>query len=326
MGNFVAAIWVWWMRWPGSIAGLAALLAATLLSGHSSSAKAQAFERWFQVEMTIFANESSADRERENWRPGQGQPQPSWPDEWVQLRQPLELLLLDTFSAEAEADAAPGPASTTASSRASEPGAASTSDSAGDLEAVSERDLARLRETGPFPPVESTGFRFPDLGREAFIALPPSQSDFRQTNLALERSPQYRVLFAARWRQPVGDVGSARPVLVAGGAEVGPHRELQGTVALEFNANRDRVVLLAELWLSEFGGETEETWMLPAMPAKSAEGGTPAAAPAIRRIYTMTQERELRSNEFHYLDHPALGVVVQITPYEVPPPFMAPEC
>ena len=321
-------MWVWRMRWTRATASLAALLAATLLSGHSSSAKAQAFERWFQVEMTIFANESSADRERENWRPGNRQL--TWSGGLVRLRQPAELLFLDAFSPDSPdspdstdtraGDAATDPA--VASGPASAPTFILAPDSAGD----SAADLARLRETGPFPPVESTGFRFPDLGREAFIALPPSQSDFRQTNLALERSPQYRVLFAARWRQPVGDVGSARPVLVAGGAEVGPHRELQGTVALEFNANRDRVVLLAELWLSEFGGETEETWMLPAMPAESAEGGTPAAAPAIRRIYTMTQERELRSNEFHYLDHPALGVVVQITPYEVPPPFMAPEC
>jgi hypothetical protein len=29
--------------------------------------------------------------------------------------------------------------------------------------------------------------------------------------------------------------------------------------------------------------------------------------------------RELRSNEFHYLDHPAVGVLVQIQPYTVPP-------
>jgi hypothetical protein len=29
--------------------------------------------------------------------------------------------------------------------------------------------------------------------------------------------------------------------------------------------------------------------------------------------------RELRSNEFHYLDHPAVGVLVQIQPYTLPP-------
>jgi hypothetical protein len=26
----------------------------------------------------------------------------------------------------------------------------------------------------------------------------------------------------------------------------------------------------------------------------------------------------MRSNEFHYMDHPALGIVVQVEPYEVP--------
>ncbi len=314
---------IWRLRWPRSAGGPAALLAATLLSSHA--AQAQAFERWFQVEMTIFANESSPDRERESWRPGARQPR--WPEEWVRLRQPLELLLLDTFPPAADSpqaaagDAASGPAS----AQAREPGAAPISASATDADTTSESDLARLRETGPFPPGDGGGFRFPDLRREPFIALPASQSDFRQTNLALDRSPQYRILFAARWRQPVGDMGGARPVLVAGGAEVGPYRELQGTVALEFNANRDRVMLMAELWLSEFGGEAEQKWTLPAMPAESAEGATPTATPNIRRIYTMAQQRELRSNEFHYLDHPALGIVVQITPYEVPPPFTQPE-
>jgi hypothetical protein len=26
----------------------------------------------------------------------------------------------------------------------------------------------------------------------------------------------------------------------------------------------------------------------------------------------------MRSNEFHYLDHPALGIVIMVEPYQVP--------
>ena len=33
----------------------------------------------------------------------------------------------------------------------------------------------------------------------------------------------------------------------------------------------------------------------------------------------MQQDRDMRSNEFHYLDHPALGVVILVKPYEKPP-------
>jgi hypothetical protein len=33
----------------------------------------------------------------------------------------------------------------------------------------------------------------------------------------------------------------------------------------------------------------------------------------------MQDSRAMRSNEFHYLDHPAIGVLVQVFPYEPPP-------
>jgi hypothetical protein len=32
----------------------------------------------------------------------------------------------------------------------------------------------------------------------------------------------------------------------------------------------------------------------------------------------MLQDRAMRSNEFHYMDHPALGIVVQVEQYELP--------
>src|SRR5690606_39106032 len=38
------------------------------------------------------------------------------------------------------------------------------------------------------------------------------------------------------------------------------------------------------------------------------------------RIIQVKPTREVRSNEFHYFDHPAIGIFIQLTPYEVPPP------
>jgi len=38
----------------------------------------------------------------------------------------------------------------------------------------------------------------------------------------------------------------------------------------------------------------------------------------------MIQSRDMRSNEFHYLDHPAVGIVVLVKPY-TPPPLPAAE-
>ena len=269
--------------------------AAWLLLGAAGFADAQGFERWFQVELTIFSNEASAGRDRENWRAGQ---QPlAYPPGMVRLRQLTDFLFLNPFKAV---------------------------DSAAASESVPESrltipDLARLADTGPFPLRESGGFRLPDFQREPFVALSASQSDFRQTNQAIDRAPQYRILRHALWRQPVGDAGAATPVLATGGREYGAQRELQGSVALEFNANRDRVVLSTDLWLAEFGAGGDGQWMLPRLPGEFAGDDASGETPAIRRIYTMRQQRELRSGEFHYLDHPAFGIVVQITPYEVPP-------
>ena len=298
---------IWWGQIIPPTKIFAAALAATLICTQSNPAQAQGFERWFQVELTIFSNESSPDRERENWQPGMEEL--AWPENMIRLLHPVELLMLESFATETEKET---------NGAGSEPGS----------NAASNPDLSRLRDTGPFPLREAGDFRFPDLQREPFIALPASLSDFRQTNQALERSPQYRILYHGLWRQPVGDVGTARPVLVAGGGNFPPHRELQGSVALEFNANRDRVVLFAELWFTEFGGDGGDgdiAWRLPGLPEELTGNDTLADAPAIRRIYTLRQQRELRSSEFHYLDHPAFGVVAQIRPYDVPPEFVYPE-
>lgn len=275
------------------------ILALLLLGWVSGAASAQGFERWFQVEMTVFSNESVAERERESWR-AEGR-QLAYPGNPVRLAQLLDLLLLDSFAPSGETGLPQG------------------------AEAI-DPEAARLRDTGPHPAREDASFRFPDLQRDAFIALPASYSDFRQTNLAIERAPQHRILYHAVWRQPVGDAGNTSPVLVSGGDAHGPYRELQGSVALEFNANRDRVVFSADLWLATFGGSDSETvWTLPAPPPELVTAANPENPPAISRIYPMQQNRDLRSGEFHYLDHPAMGILVQIVPYVVPPPESLPE-
>lgn len=38
-----------------------------------------------------------------------------------------------------------------------------------------------------------------------------------------------------------------------------------------------------------------------------------------RQIYTLDQRRRMRSTELHYLDHPRLGLLIKILPYELPP-------
>jgi hypothetical protein len=98
------------------------------------------------------------------------------------------------------------------------------------------------------------------------------------------------------------------------------------------------VVIDANLWLSEFSRlpAEEESWTLPPLPAGVLPTGVlptgvlPASIEtntepstgqyAIRRTVQMRQSRDMRSNEFHYLDHPALGLVISVMPYDLPAP------
>lgn len=42
-----------------------------------------------------------------------------------------------------------------------------------------------------------------------------------------------------------------------------------------------------------------------------------ASANLVSEIITLKQSRRMRSNELHYIDHPRLGIIVKISPYEV---------
>jgi hypothetical protein len=43
---------------------------------------------------------------------------------------------------------------------------------------------------------------------------------------------------------------------------------------------------------------------------------------AVTRIMQFNQSREMRPDQFHYLDHPALGMLVQVTTYQRPAPVV----
>ena len=137
-------------------------------------------------------------------------------------------------------------------------------------------------------------YKFADLARDPFIKLSSSASDFQQTNRALEQSPDYRLLTHAVWRQPLVDEGKSVPIKFSGGRQRGGSFELEGTLDLYFNARRDRIVVETNFTLeADLSGD---------------------------RVFQHKQSRELRSGEFHYLDSPAIGVIILAQPYEMPQP------
>ena len=287
------------------------LLLASLCLG--SASLAQDGSRWFQIEVSIFSNESPADRLEERWQADRTLL--AYPENLRQLDQLSDLLLLEELKLEElklPADASP------------------QEEVLAPVAEISPQQITRehILAMGPKPlrPAQAgTPFRFYDLNRDAYLNLPASASDFQQTNQALRRSADHRLLFHGLWRQPVLAQADASPIVISGGLQYGQQHELQGSITIRFNDNADRVVIDANLWLAEFrlGAAADDDWKLPPLPTGIQIDSAPADDAALEyqltRVFQFKQSRDMRSREFHYLDHPAMGLVILVEPYEVPP-------
>lgn len=301
------------------IAALATLLALLL----PLQALAQG-QRWYQIEVSIFTHETG-DPAAEHWTAERVNP--TFPQGLRVMGSVLDALDLEDWSVLAPPAAR----------------ALRTDTLSGD-------DVPGNGEEEPEPPIpgpqgeHNSDFRLPDIQRDPFLRLPENEQNFRTTNQRLDNSPAHRLLWHAAWRQPMGQRNQATALAIAEGrafeTDFGLRHELEGSLSLYFNAPENRVVLDANLWLTEFVRGSRQApeplpgrfqplleqarWQLPELPAVMREraGGEVATAAEghfrIERIIPMRQQRDMRSNEFHYLDHPALGIVVEVFPYQVP--------
>lgn len=274
----------------------------TLLAGLTVlfSTQAAGQDRWFQIEATVFTNESRLGREAEYWLPNPSEL--GFPENIRRLATVQDKLLIEVFlSAEdgsQETDAAPN-----------------------------EETLRsqRILSVGPEPKRTMGEFRLFDLPRDEYLDLPASLSDFSQTNRALERSPDHQLLFHGHWRQRVVSADEATSIYIGDLRGHNSRPILNGSLTIRFNQRKDRVVVDAHLWLIEATGPNENgaEWTIHEMPAAVTDptnGATRSAknSASSSRVYPMRQSREMRSNEFHYLDHPALGLIISVRPYNPP--------
>lgn len=283
---------------------LCCVIVSTLLPGMlgNNAVRAQNNERWFQVEMSVFTNENPADREAEYWTPFK---QPlSYPGAMQRLDDPLDLLTTDDLLLQDEF----------LSSATRDFGAPA-------VQTVEDYILS----TGPFPAELENDFKFLDFARDPLVRLPASASNLQETNRTLEQSTDHRLLYTATWRQPARGGSDAVQLYIRGGQVYGGSPELQGSVTIRFDASVDKATLVADLWLAEYGlvADDAETWELPAVPPRiqreyERSSGNENLDYRIRRIYQLNQRRDINSGEFHYLDHPAFGVVIMVNPYAVP--------
>jgi hypothetical protein len=277
------------------------ILVGLLLATVTNTASAQTTERWFQVELIAFARQ--AHDQLEHW---DKDIKPAYPLNWVELKDPT---------------------------------AATTSAAGENTDVTTDGGSAQ----------ESDAMR--DPARSPFYLLPRADRKLANHASALARDSRYRVLFHQTWRQPTKSLKSAPAILIYGGNTYGEHTELEGSITISLS---HLLQINTRLWLTQFEinyGQAPSGWPpLPAQPqqlkkalleqVRNAEDLTslptqpgswslPAepltdiisetSAPFLpQRIVMMNEERRMRSNEIHYIDHPLFGLIIQLTPYKVP--------
>lgn len=278
------------------------ILLLTYVAHSPVQAQAQAVgdENWLQIEVTVFVYED-ANLEVENWSPNRLSV--AFPQRLRRLSQVSDALQLADWSVLAATPLVPPAASALDTLEITEP---------------------PLVGPPPYAPA-AVSFRLPDIARTPFLQLPPEAHDFVSTNRAITQSAAHRIVFHGVWRQLMTRRGAASAVAVMGGRQFNERREVEGSVSFYLTNSGDRVILESNLWLNRFGTEAEadSPWKLPVLPTillePTQDDELEQTQYFVNRIIAAAQNRDLRMREFHYLDHPAIGLLVQVSPYTLPP-------
>jgi hypothetical protein len=142
----------------------------------------------------------------------------------------------------------------------------------------------------------------------------------------LQRSKGYRVLFEGAWKQSLDDKDSL-PIHVQGGESFNDMTELDGYLRLRVNrylhiTTNLQLTLFSEVPQKETAldnpmqstGFQQPGWT--SAPAWNKAVITPKYIPMENIIFKQT--RRMRSKELHYLDNPRLGLLIYVTPLELP--------
>lgn len=137
----------------------------------------------------------------------------------------------------------------------------------------------------------------------AFLELAPSQ--YRLTGAAgrLEQAPGYQVLDHVRWRQPGLPRARSASVSFPLGDRLSRNDASGASVITDLPIPQGYVRVSLERFL-----HADIRLRMP------AESGHPAviSEPGHLPVFSLDETRRLRSGELHYIDHPALGVLIRV--------------
>ncbi|MEJ2531531.1 MAG: CsiV family protein [Halioglobus sp.] len=305
--------------------------------------------RWFKVELMVFSQETQARYREEQWAPF---PELAYPEQGRFLVEPVRVEAnLGEYDGFSEIDELgrqiiyleepPRESEDIPYSNGSSPGAAGAG--------LTDEGLASGAETG-----EDGESAAP----QPFVVLPASELEFAAKTAYMRRHGPYRILFHQAWLQPFREGQDGPSIILDRSGDEEQWPRLQGSIRLSLSRY---LHLETNLWLNTTGEYLPGQWRMPAPPLAPpsliVEGLVPEAETAeepyfvtpedeaviagdslqepedaypFRHAVLLKQKRRMRSEEVHYLDHPLLGVVVKMTPYEweagdrgIPPDFPA---
>lgn len=148
--------------------------------------------------------------------------------------------------------------------------------------------------------------RLPNTG---YTVLPKSEWKLGTELKRLKRTRGRLVpLIHTAWRQPVLSLNAAQPLYIRSPGNIsGETPHLDGTIKVSV---KRYLHIEVDLLIRELRTTT-------------AEGN--GLFGSIFNSYRFTDHRRMRSKELHYIDHPKMGVLMLITPFEAPEPAVIPE-
>lgn len=184
-----------------------------------------------------------------------------------------------------------------------------------------------------------------------FTTLPEAQRQLAGKAAAMQRSGRYRILYHEAWLQPMTGQAESVPIVLDRSGDGGEWPALQGSIKLYLASY---IYLETNLWLNTQGEYLPGSWRMPAPPLAPISKTPasvltapvqPAGQPAVtgtqttgmnspgamgeigageslgpdypfRHAVLLKQTRRIPSGEIVYVDHPLLGVLVQISPLE----------
>ena len=188
----------------------------------------------------------------------------------------------------------------------------------------------------------------PDLEREAFVSLPGEAHVLLKEGNTIDATNGYKVISRKAWIMPLQDDSRSKPIKIRAYNNTGRPSLLEGSVSI---SSSRFLHVDVNLWYSELSREALSDQLRSVatdtghenLQTVNSEKESGKAKPEIRRDlqlvmdpsgtpmkitrnFQLRESRRIRNTQqVQYLDSPILGVLIKLTPYDLPEVPLLPE-